>query len=171
MLDTRRRITRETYSLLDFFGDIGGLYECLYLFSYVVVYFLTKLRFPSLIANQMYLWKEPNNFMSEFSCFGSKNLVKSWFFSGDVPIRYPTCLELYFLVCCWKPKWWKQYKEALKKIDYDVNCNLNITRLLKRLRLHGLALDFALSVRQKTEIAKLIQTKPMRYICTEEPKD
>ena len=53
---------RETYSLLEFLGDIGGLYEFLYLFSSGFVKLLIQLKFVSLVAKQMYVWKQPKSF-------------------------------------------------------------------------------------------------------------
>ena len=54
--DSRNLISRETYSLLEFLGDIGGLYEFLYLFSYAVVKIFTPMTFISLFANKMFEW-------------------------------------------------------------------------------------------------------------------
>ena len=41
---------------MEFLGDIGGLYEFLYLFSYAVVRVLTSMKFASLFARSMFEW-------------------------------------------------------------------------------------------------------------------
>jgi len=64
-------IERETYSLLEFLGDIGGLYEFLYLFSYATVKILTRMKFISLFAKAMFEWYEPE-FFDTLMCYSSK---------------------------------------------------------------------------------------------------
>ena len=60
--EKRSLIQRQTYSLLEFLGDIGGLYEFLYLFTYAVVKLLTSTKFISVFASKMFEWYEPDNF-------------------------------------------------------------------------------------------------------------
>lgn len=60
--DKRSLISRHTYSLLEFLGDIGGLFECLNHFGNFVVYILTSMKFISVFANKMFEWYEPHSF-------------------------------------------------------------------------------------------------------------
>ena len=47
---------RETYSLLEFLGDIGGLYEFLYLFGAFFAASFGKMNFKALLVNVLYTW-------------------------------------------------------------------------------------------------------------------
>ena len=94
--DSRNLISRETYSLLEFLGDIGGLYEFLYLFSYAVVKIFTPMTFISLFANKMFEWQEPEGFNTSW-CLSPRIAPGA---TQHSPMKIPTCLELLAVCCC-----------------------------------------------------------------------
>ena len=101
--DSRNLINRETYSLLEFLGDIGGLYEFLYLFSYAWVIILTRMTFISLFANRMFEWSEPEGFNTSW-CLSPRIVPGE---NKHSPMKIPTCLELFAVCCCFRPKWFR----------------------------------------------------------------
>lgn len=100
--DKRSLISRHTYSLLEFLGDIGGLFEFLHIFLSVVVYILTSMKFVSEFANKMFEWYEPHSF-NTIPSFGQKITEKARI---STHIKIPKCLEL-LTVCCCQPKWFR----------------------------------------------------------------
>ena len=60
--------TRETYSLFDLFGDIGGLYEFFLITGGLVVQHFSHMKLNSLLANRLYYWPKSEEFdADEFS--------------------------------------------------------------------------------------------------------
>jgi hypothetical protein len=100
--DTKNLIQRETYSLLEFLGDIGGLYEFLYLFTYSLVKLFTSMKFISIFANKMFEWNEPDSF-DKFGCYTQRIIDKE---TKTTAIKIPKCLEI-LTVCCCPPKWFR----------------------------------------------------------------
>lgn len=49
-------VARETYSLFELFGDIGGLVEFLYIVVTVFVSFFSEMKVKSLVASRLYYW-------------------------------------------------------------------------------------------------------------------
>lgn len=103
----------------------------------------------------MYLWKEPK----------SIKIHRYNFNEEEVPLEPPKCLEIYsmFSSLCREPRW-KEYKRSIKKVEYDMNVNLDITNIMRRLRFYGYAIDFLLDVNVKKSFKKLAERKPERYI-------
>jgi len=48
---------RETYSLLEFCGDIGGLFEFLFVFVGMFISGFGRINLKALIANRLYSWE------------------------------------------------------------------------------------------------------------------
>ena len=78
----------------------------------------------------------------------------SWL-DQEVPIHLPSHLDwtgLYFRwIACWcKPRWYKDYKMAIGKANADVGKQLDITQILRRLRMHGYAITTNMTAIQRT---------------------
>ena len=48
---------RETYSLFDLFGDVGGFLEFLRVFGKPFISFFSAAKLLSLVANRLYTWR------------------------------------------------------------------------------------------------------------------
>jgi hypothetical protein len=48
------------------------------------------------------------------------------------------------LVCCCRAPWYVKYQEALDTVDIDLHRNLDILNMLRRMKMHGLALSVLL---------------------------
>ena len=59
-----------------------------------------------------------------------------------------------------------QQKEQTKKIEADFDANLDITILLRRMRMHGFCLDYLLDPNILRTFTDLCHEKPLRYIST-----
>ena len=66
---------------------------------------------------------------------------------------------------------WAKYEKALKKIEYDIDANLDISIVLRRLRMHGFVLDFLLSKNLIKGFIELTENKPIRYITMVKPEN
>jgi len=101
--DTIKVTNRETYSLLEYFGDIGGLYEFLYLF---IGFFLTsfpKTNLKAIVANKLYSWTT-----------SAKNTQK------PIPIIRHLEIKLAFqrfILCCCRQQWFRKYEKSLDKVE------------------------------------------------------
>lgn len=60
----------------------------------------------------------------------------------NIPIiRHLDWIQLYnLIICCCKRNWYVDYQNALKTVNHDVDRNLDIITILRRLRMHGMAL-------------------------------
>ena len=90
--EKRSLISRTTYSLLEFLGDIGGLFEFLNHFMTAVVKLLTSMKFISMFANKMFEWYEPDSTQPKIT--PEKTEQK------QTPMQIPKCLELLTVCCC-----------------------------------------------------------------------
>ena len=67
-LNTVNVTARETYSLFDLFGDIGGLYEFFLITGNLVIQYFSHMKLNSLLANRLYYWPKSEEFNAdEFS--------------------------------------------------------------------------------------------------------
>lgn len=158
---------RETYSFLNFFVDIGGFFICMKLFGFLFMRPIVRYNFLSLITNRMYIWE---NQKLKKTTMKSRFRQKKSFFENEVPIDIPHNLELYTCMsrcgcrCCLRRTNWKQYEEALQKVNLDINNNFDVTKLFTRLRMHGYAVEFLLNRTILKGIVKLSESKPIRYL-------
>ena len=63
-----------------------------------------------------------------------------------------------------KEKWFVKYKDALDTVDTDLQRNLDILTLLRRLKMHGLALSVLLDNPSRRFISNQSFTKPLDYV-------
>ena len=62
MISATIKVTeRETYTMLGFFGDIGGLYQFLSIFAAFMVRRFGELNMKVLVANKLYSWLSPTS--------------------------------------------------------------------------------------------------------------
>ena len=84
----------------------------------------------------------------------------------DIPI--PASLDWHQFVnsvvipCCKRP-WYKSYKRTLKKVTKDVDRQLDLVSVVRRLRMHGLALTALLNAAQRTFSSHIAQKKAVDF--------
>ena len=161
---------RQTYGLLEFGGEIGGNFEFIKVTGFLIARGLVTFNFLALIANRMYIWKPPTQDKSY-----EKKLNPSSQ-EHEIPFEAPRFLEFWSFLsnfccrCCLKKTAWVKYKEALKKVEFDIDMNLDITVVLRRLRMHGLVLNFLLTEKQIKGFIDLTENKPIQYIDITKPQ-
>ena len=154
---TIKVISRETYSLLDLFGDVGGLYEFIQIAAGMLVSSFAALKLKALIANKLYSWYVPKTRESE-----------------SIP-NY-ACLEVYHLIqnlilCCCQSRWFKEYSEALDKADDDLMNALDLISFSKRLRQHTAALNLTVAFQTRKIAALMAHHRPIEYIQEKDEKN
>ena len=55
-------VTRETYTLFEVFGDIGGLVEFVKITVFPLVAVFSEMKMNSLVANRLYYWQKSSEF-------------------------------------------------------------------------------------------------------------
>jgi hypothetical protein len=55
-------------------------------------------------------------------------------------------------------------------VEFDIDMNLDITVVLRRLRMHGLVLNFLLTEKQIKGFIDLTENKPIQYIDITKPQ-
>ena len=132
---------------------------------------MVGLNFLALIANRMYIWTPPSEDTGK-----SRTKKQSKFYEHETPLEVPRCLEFWTFLSksgckyCLKNTEWAKYKKALKKVEFDIDANLDITVVLRRLRMHGFALDLLLNKKVIRAFTKLSENKPVRYINEVKPE-
>jgi hypothetical protein len=58
--ESRSITSRKTYGLLEFWGEIGGNFELIWLIGFLTAKGFVTFNFLALTANRMYIWKAPN---------------------------------------------------------------------------------------------------------------
>lgn len=79
---------RQTYSLLDFLGDLGGLFECLWFIGWVIVNPFKQYALKVFLMTSLYRIRERNGEKAI-----NNNFLKR--------IRHRSYLSLYLLGCCY----------------------------------------------------------------------
>ena len=57
--------TRETYSLFNLFGDLGGLFEFFLIIGGFIVQYFSNMKLNSLLANRLYYWPKSEEFNAD----------------------------------------------------------------------------------------------------------
>jgi len=124
-------ISRETYSLLDLFGDVGGLYEFIQIAAGTLVSSFAALNLKALIANKLYSWYLPKTRKRE--SIPNYAFLEVYHFTQNL------------LLCCCQSKWFKEYSDALDKADDDLMKILDLISFSKRLSQHTAALNLTVA--------------------------
>jgi len=152
---------------------VGGLFEFLYILGFCLTAPFTSLKFLSLAANRMYTWELSNNPGTTLKPVQGTILT-------EIPLQVPSMLGLFTFFhnfcccgknCCFRQNKWRNYESALKKVKYDLDGSLDMTLLLRRLRMHGLGLNFLMSKTYQGSLAEISEYKPIRYLTDEKPTD
>ena len=128
--DTVKVTSRETYSILPYFGDIGGLYEFLSIFVGLIVSTFSGINLKAFVANKLYSWMSPMT--------GVREAIPNY------PYLEIQHLFQHFVLCCCRSKWHRAYEEALDKIDGDLLKQFDFIRFSKRLSQHTAVLNLTL---------------------------
>jgi hypothetical protein len=107
---------------LEFAGDVGGAYEFLYLAFYMLTKYFVEYNFLAIAALRMYT--NLNSPLTIPRYFALKMFLAK--------LGFPRC---------------RQYRSLLKIVEKDIMGSMDITLFLRRLRLHGFALDYLLDKR------------------------
>jgi hypothetical protein len=115
---------RNTYGLLDFLGDIGGLFEILKILSMVIVRKFPEIRLKALITSRLYHGShELQTKVSEADGIfkvkkGDKSDKIHQRLNGDIALSVPVFLDwqlfLSKLCCCCKTNQFKVYHKSLE---------------------------------------------------------
>ena len=130
----RKIIYRKTYSLIELVSEVGGVFKGMTVVCKIVTFLFVRYEFLTLFANRMYIWS-PYNLEEKES-------------EIEVPIKREPFFHLYsfltMLGCkiCYRNSRKKKHEAALKKVKHDLEDNLNIMTILRRLRMHGYVIDF-----------------------------
>jgi hypothetical protein len=169
--------------LLEYLGDVGGLQGLVFTFF---GYFITKfsnLELKGLIANHFFTWEAPESWHPDskyqhnrcFNCKTESSKVKKGPSTSAlrkresedyIPIpSYLDWNQLWFsVISCCPAKWYVDYKDALNVVHYDLEKSLDILTMLRRLRMHGMALSMLVEKETKILIAERSRDKPLNYV-------
>ena len=71
----------------------------------------------------------------------------------------------YFFPCyCCKKVCFKKYNKAIEKVEADVLQNLNIVTVLRRLRMHGFAIESLIGIKKRSILAYVARNKSTSVI-------
>ena len=142
---------RNTYDVLNFFGDVGGFIEMLKLIFGLFVGQFSKLRMKALLNNRLfYSSYATRSLESDFE--DSRNMTANKLRekqSGEKEIDVPMFLDwemLREILCCvcrlWSGKQsvFSKYEEALELANLELNAEMDLFRFIRRNRMHGQAL-------------------------------
>ena len=80
----------------------------------------------------------------------------------------PRCLDWSLLaqrICqCFAQTWLKKYKETLETVELDLQRNLDILNMLRRMKMHGFALSVLLDQPSRRFISNASMDKPLEYV-------
>jgi hypothetical protein len=146
---------RQTYGILDYLGDIGGLSELLQLTVGWFLFRLSAMRLNALMINRLYHIstgdKDMNNLVDEMlEAAGKKSnkIIKRP--NGDIALGVPRFIgcELIIYKCLFCCKnavpGMKEYEKAIDIGSKSFTQDLDVVRFVRRFRMHGYGLHFLL---------------------------
>jgi len=179
--DKKTVYKRVKFDLLQLFSYIGGLALVLFLMAQCVVSSCARTSLNGQLGNRLYTWVPPPSLMHDSKREDSKldmldnTLYRKQrhdmeyaqklagkgrhqkFASRFKIIPVPPCLDcvafVYGICFCCKPKWFRDYEEALKEVDKDIDRSLDVVDFMRRLRMHGFALTSFLQQNQRKFIS------------------
>lgn len=160
---------------------VGGFVAFINQFASIIVSYFAKPQFASFVANRLYTWHEPENVAKAFKPHlfeayeddnGNKvepeprELTKKKYepimFLGFMGMR-----RLWYRALCGmcnRKKYWNTYKNTLDKVEKDMERQMDIVQLIRRLRAHG----FALSMMYEKNTLRAISKKSKGVPCKSE---
>ena len=119
--DTISVTNRETYSLLQYLGDIGGLVEFLFLSIGLLIHSFGSINLKNIVAKKLYSWISPTTKKRQkiepLKCLELRHAF--WkFLLCNCPVR---CNRRY-----------KDYEANLKKVDQDILVRFDFIKFSRR---------------------------------------
>jgi len=167
---TRTITHRSSYGFLEFIGDVGGTYEFVRVVGFLLTKGLLTYTFLALFANRMYI-AAPSD--SDTTYCNKKQNPRPTSILLETPLEIPSSLQFWTLLsnsicrCCFKDTKWDRYEQQLKRVKIDYERNLDITVILRRLRMNGFAINYLMKKKVRIGLAEMTRNKPIRYISTE----
>jgi hypothetical protein len=151
-------IDRQTYDLFDMASDIGGVLEILQIIFGTFTMYFSGLRLKAFLTNRLFVLgqSERNANMRNSMLIPTKDLKKNNLLKntdGTIRVDVPFFLDLQDLVffllppcCCRKQKMrFAEYSKVVGRGYDDVVADLDIVRIVRRLRMHGVGLIYLLN--------------------------
>jgi hypothetical protein len=110
--------------LIELVAEVGGAWKGLTGICGILTFFFVRYEFLTLLANRMYIWS-PHNLKEREN-------------GNEEPIKIEPNFHLYSMLTklgckiCYRNSRKKTYEAALKKVEYDIQSNLNIATLLRK---------------------------------------
>ena len=142
-MNTDKQVThRTTYSLPDYFGDIGGLIALLFFAMRALLLPLGRSRVAAVLASRLFHFSDDKWSQSKLATLSSKNMV----FQDQkdkVHLRVPLFLDCLTLYCC--RKWTTEYSRLTQACYDSVERDLDLVRWVRAKRLHGYGLSLLMT--------------------------
>jgi hypothetical protein len=135
------KIDRKTDSILDFFGDIGGLYELFrIIFGFIALPF-SKIRLSAFLTSQLYHLSEKTDGI--YSKIKDSTYVRGVKGSTNLQLKVPTAVSYIYLraLCCCDQQF-KPWKQAVELGQENLDTEMDLVSFIRRKRMHGFALQF-----------------------------
>lgn len=134
---------RETYDVLEWLGDVGGLFDALYYLAYFFVTPLTTYKLRIELLSSVFRSSK----LSEQNEVGSK-----WWQNNENMSSFRKRSIFYLVTHCRKTK---NYRHLLKQSEEAIKGQLDLAKFLQRLKYQSLAVLALLSWRQKLAVSKM----------------
>ena len=135
-----KTIERQTYDFLSLLGDIGGLIEILFYSLRLFLLPFSAIQMRALLTNRLY-------HIAQGTHETHKGLMDN-VPNSNLQISIPPYLDLAYLrykfACCMASERFRKFKKVLHHAHISTSMDLDVVRLVRRLRMHGFALHFLL---------------------------
>ena len=128
---------QKNYSLVRLFSELGGIMKGVTLLGSILTKMFMDHRFTALYASRMFTYSDVTNF--------------------EVDVKEPQCYVIYNCISklgcsrLFKRTKWGAYSQTLKKINYDIENNLDIVSIVRRLKFHGFAISYLIKNKNVTK--------------------
>jgi hypothetical protein len=142
--------------LIELVAEVGGAWKGLSGIFGILTFLFVRYEFLVLFANRMYVWSPYN--------LEEKEDAKEVSLKTEPLFHFYSCLTLLGCKICYKSPRKKTFEAALKKVEYDLQNNLNIMTLLRKQRMYGYVIDFLTKKKVVRSFTELASSRPIRYI-------
>ena len=161
---------RRTYTATQLASELGGVYIVIFRLFGIIVAIFSRLRMYSLLTNRLF-------YLPKTKSKSNQSLFKKNEFDEDI-LNFPKFIDLEYLrfvlcYCCCKAKndRFIKFRRLVQQGSDEIKADLDIVRVVRRLRSYGIALYYLTNKQQRILISRMAGYKPLRENASKEEQE
>ena len=162
-----KHVTRNTYDATNFARDLGGVFFVGLRVFGAAAYVFSNLRLQTLITNRLFYVSQQNKSNLLTKCIKDNKIPNNS--HHEIRLTFPKFIDLQYLrfalcrCCCTaRNQKFALFRTLVEQGAQDFEGDLDIVRLVRRMRSYGIALYYLTSRKERDLISRMAAFKPLR---------